>query len=290
MALNPSTLAAFVGRITAADADYPYGSSKNESAPGAGDGTPYLKARADDLFGFQQALLSAATLVPTGNADSVGESQYLQGIIQQVQGRASLYDDTGLADAYILERRADQQVPGGFFVGQRIIFEAGNATTGGAATVDVSDLENEVAGTTVLSLKLPDGTTDPVAGDIAAGQEVELIYRTTYFEIANALISEENAVGVGQTWQDVSGSRSAGVTYTNTTGRPIAVSVGTIEPGSQALSIILSVGGAAIARTTFQSALSNAAACVFGIVPPGETYVAAIGANETIDRWWELRE
>ena len=53
MAINPSAL--FVGRITAPDANYPLGSSKDETSPGAGDGTPYVKARADDLFGFQQA-------------------------------------------------------------------------------------------------------------------------------------------------------------------------------------------------------------------------------------------
>ena len=32
-------------------------------------------------------------------------------------------------------------------------------------------------------------------------------------------------LGVGQTWQDLSGSRSTGVTYTNTTGKPIMVSL-----------------------------------------------------------------
>ena len=30
-------------------------------------------------------------------------------------------------------------------------------------------------------------------------------------------------LGVGQTWQDVTASRAAGVTYTNTTGKPIMV-------------------------------------------------------------------
>jgi len=34
-----------------------------------------------------------------------------------------------------------------------------------------------------------------------------------------------NTIGIGQTWQDVSGSRSLGTTYQNTTGRPIAVNV-----------------------------------------------------------------
>jgi len=66
------------GRITAPTAAYPYGSSKNETAPGVGDGTPYFEGRANDVFGFQQALLSKAGVTPSGNADTALESQYLR--------------------------------------------------------------------------------------------------------------------------------------------------------------------------------------------------------------------
>ena len=34
-----------------------------------------------------------------------------------------------------------------------------------------------------------------------------------------------NILGQGQTWQDVTGSRVTGTTYTNTTGKPIQVSI-----------------------------------------------------------------
>lgn len=78
MALNPST--AFPGRTTAPSAGYPYGSSKNESSAGAGDGTPYELIRADDVFGFQQALLNAAGIVPSGSADTILDSQYLKAV------------------------------------------------------------------------------------------------------------------------------------------------------------------------------------------------------------------
>lgn len=81
MALNPSTNATMAGRITAVDGNYPYGSSKDETAPAAGDGTPYFKGRADDIFGFQQALLKAAGIVPSGNAETALESEYLKAIV-----------------------------------------------------------------------------------------------------------------------------------------------------------------------------------------------------------------
>lgn len=78
MAINPSTNPEMTGRVQAPDASYPYGSAQDESSPGAGDGSPYFKARADDIFGFQQALLADAGIVPSGNADTVLDSQYMQ--------------------------------------------------------------------------------------------------------------------------------------------------------------------------------------------------------------------
>ena len=79
MAINPGS--AFPGAITPPDANYPYGSSQDEVTPGvSGDGTPYNKLRADDIFGFQQALLQAASIVPSGNADTALVSQYLDAL------------------------------------------------------------------------------------------------------------------------------------------------------------------------------------------------------------------
>lgn len=86
MALNLSTNPTFSGRVTAADANYPYGSSKNETSPGANDGTPYNKQRADDLLGFMQALLSQAGIVPSGSADTAVASQYVDAIRSIING------------------------------------------------------------------------------------------------------------------------------------------------------------------------------------------------------------
>ena len=88
MALNPSTNSTMAGRITAPDANYPYGSSKDETSAGAGDGTPYFKARADDIFGFQQWLLNQAGIVPSGNADNVNVSDYGDALIDIIQAVA----------------------------------------------------------------------------------------------------------------------------------------------------------------------------------------------------------
>ena len=49
-------------------------------------------------------------------------------------------------------------------------------------------------------------------------------------EVNSALAGKANTadlkeIGVGQTWQDVTASRTRNVTYTNTTGKPIQVNI-----------------------------------------------------------------
>lgn len=78
MAINPESQ--YPGKIEPSTPDYPYGEARNVTVPGDGTGTPFDAALLNDLFGFQQALLSAAGLVPSENPDKVGASQYLDAI------------------------------------------------------------------------------------------------------------------------------------------------------------------------------------------------------------------
>lgn len=98
MALNWATLTAFIGRVTAADSNYPYGSSKSETTSGAGDGTPYIKARADDIAGFQQAMLTEAGIVPSGSADTALNSQYLESLRVILNARTTTHNMASDAD------------------------------------------------------------------------------------------------------------------------------------------------------------------------------------------------
>ncbi len=77
----------------------------------------------------------------------------------------------------------------------------------------------------------------------------------------------------GQTWQDVKASRSVGVTYTNTTGRPIMVSIDN--------------SGESVIVDGLQLVLSGPYGVQF-IVPAGSTYSVPAGGGG-IDRWVELR-
>jgi hypothetical protein len=98
----------------------------------------------------------------------------------------------------------------------------------------------------------------------------------------DALNTDEVAVGVGQSWQDLTAARVAGTPYSNGTGRPITVAaVRTTGAGS----IQLTISGMVVQKEASQEAQSQGS--VFGIVPPGATYI--VYASPGIESWVELR-
>lgn len=93
------------------------------------------------------------------------------------------------------------------------------------------------------------------------------------------------AIGVSQTWQDVSGSRASGTSYTNSTGKPIMVMLGaSAVSGSPNLTV--TVGGVEIINFGFPYGTSVP---VSFIVPNGVAYVCTFAAGTGIGKWAELR-
>jgi hypothetical protein len=87
LALNPAT--AYPSQVDLTDtAGYPYGRAKNVTSIGDGTGTPLEQKWVSDLFGFEQALLAAVAATPSGTADKVGASQYLDAILSLADTRA----------------------------------------------------------------------------------------------------------------------------------------------------------------------------------------------------------
>ena len=94
-------------------------------------------------------------------------------------------------------------------------------------------------------------------------------------------------IGVGQSWQDVAASRAAGVTYTNSTGRPILVIVSGRNTATTKYAYVdlVPVGGFTnIDAGTVLSSISF-------IVPEGSTYSISSGVSITGvgAGWSELR-
>lgn len=99
-------------------------------------------------------------------------------------------------------------------------------------------------------------------------------------------------IGVDQTWQDVTASRALGVTYTNSTGKPIVVSVaGANGGGNGNKELQLNVDGIVIQDSGVFSTTGNTSLSVIGIVNNGSTYrVSSIGAvGLTLSAYLELR-
>lgn len=106
-----------------------------------------------------------------------------------------------------------------------------------------------------------------------------------------AVLDAKSSLGVGQSWQDMTTSRALATTYTNTTGKPIQVSV--FATGANATTTALG--------TTVASApaiFGNPAALAAGgistgpvIIPAGSTYSVAVNVGSaSLFRWMELRQ
>lgn len=97
--------------------------------------------------------------------------------------------------------------------------------------------------------------------------------------LAAALASSGVGFGAGQTWQNMTSSRTSGTTYTNSTGKPIAVIIHHIY-----VAVTPTVGGLVLG--TDQGGNTNTNTMLFFVVPDGMTYSATFGAEA---KWMELR-
>jgi hypothetical protein len=89
-------------------------------------------------------------------------------------------------------------------------------------------------------------------------------------------------LGSGQTWQDVTVSRAIGTTYTNSTGKPILVSVN----GVSGATATLTVAGVQVARCS--QSTGGLGWQLSAVVPADATYVYNTSAGN-LANWAELR-
>jgi hypothetical protein len=91
-----------------------------------------------------------------------------------------------------------------------------------------------------------------------------------------------NGVGVSQTWQDVTSSRSLGTTYTNSTSLPIMVLINTTNNSLSAV-----IGGVNLGVIAANQSGGGGGQNVSLIVPAGATYVFT--STGSLSKWVELR-
>lgn len=179
MAINPKTQ--YPGKIAPSTPEYPYGKARNISTPGDGTGTPWEAALVNDIFGFQQALLSEASVVPSGNPDEVGDSQYLTALLsitsQRFDSLAAVISAENLVVGQIVVTTGYNS-PGD---GGGNVYEIVPAATGaddGGSFVDLSGSGHQAKGLFPGGVKnvkqfgaVGDGSTD----DVAAFQAITTI-------------------------------------------------------------------------------------------------------------------
>ena len=95
------------------------------------------------------------------------------------------------------------------------------------------------------------------------------------------------SLGWGQTWQDMSGSRTSNTAYQNTTGRPIQISVGWAL--SNVAEIKVSSDGTTYVTVTYTSYSSDYHDVAPIIIPDDHYYKLEGTGTITIGRWAELR-
>ena len=136
-------------------------------------------------------------------------------------------------------------------------------------------------GNTYLSVDTNDDVT--VTNDLAVSGTTTL---STPLPVASGGTgTTTGGLGVGQSWSDVSGSRAANTTYTNSTGKPIQVNVW--GGGGNGLIVTLTIGAVLVATSGGDGAVSYHDCFVSAIVPAGATYIVQNNGNSL--NWAELR-
>ncbi|CAI3806599.1 hypothetical protein GLGCALEP_04267 [Pseudomonas sp. MM221] len=102
------------------------------------------------------------------------------------------------------------------------------------------------------------------------------------------LLEASEAIGIGQTWKNVTASRALGTTYTNNTGKPIQIAAQAGPASAVNTALIAVVDGISIF-----TAYAGAAGVYIGvanvIVPPGSTYrVNSSLGTANLTNWSEL--
>lgn len=138
-----------------------------------------------------------------------------------------------------------------------------------------------------FTLKVEDASTT-VKGVARFATATEVVNKSNVSATVNpsntATIAQSTDLGVGQTWENVTSSRSSGTTYTNNTGKPIKVSIiCAVDDGISELYVsneLISKSG------NTGASVGNNFNTVSEVVPHGQTYRYQ-GSNFL--KWSELR-
>jgi hypothetical protein len=167
---------------------------------------------------------------------------------------------------------------------------ANNVTITGGSITGITDLAVADGGT---------GSSSLTANAVLLGNDTSALQTVAPGTSGNVLTSNgttwastapAGGIGIGQTWQDVTGSRALGTTYTNSTGKPIMVVVTNYNGGANGVFLQITVAGVQILTNGGWPGGANAMYATGSvIVPNGSTYSASNSGGGGLNRWVELR-
>jgi hypothetical protein len=106
---------------------------------------------------------------------------------------------------------------------------------------------------------------------------------TTWTSAAPAVVK---GLGIGgEIWNNVTGSRALGSTYTNTRGYPIMISVNGTGSGASGISVVINGSQIYFNQAQWNGAGAFPAAAI--IIPNGATYSVTMSTSG-LSTWWEL--
>lgn len=100
-------------------------------------------------------------------------------------------------------------------------------------------------------------------------------------------ILNEKSLGINQTYQDMTATRSYNTLYTNDTGKPIFIKVKSVYNNTGGGMQILDENDLEISAGTVVQTNTTASSTAVAIIPPGGQYKASCA--KTLSSWVELR-
>ena len=186
-----------------------------------------------------------------------------------------------------------------------------NATVNVPAQVGEWIFSNQTTNAFTLTVKTPSGTGVNIAqgsSQYCWGDGTNIYYANassvTSFntrtgaitlnatDVTTALgyVPLQYALGVGQSWQNVTSSRALSTTYTNSTGKPIYINIAVGLNGPSNPSYVLLYVDSVQIGYAYASLPSNAiGSTISAIVPNGSTYSTSVVGNTSLFTWAELR-
>lgn len=145
-----------------------------------------------------------------------------------------------------------------------------------------------LTGGLVPATQLPAATTS-VQGAVILNNTVTSTSATQALTAAQGKVLNDQAFGIGQNYSNVTASRALNTTYTNSTDKPIEVSISLPDTYSRNPTVTINVGGVNILINQYDLSDNASSFSHSFVVPVGATYRISVDIPVQITSWAELR-